>query len=201
MVEKKSRLTILVVEDNEEYGLNALSACSGHDVLYATNLEEAFPAIGRLKPDFVLSTVLFPFERGGAPVENIVPLMEIAFEANVPICFVTQADHHGTPGSNEGVILIKPLTINNLAETLEELASHGAGKATNAFASVKSTNPMFLWADAKTCEIWAKAFQLLRDACEARPRPVEFAARAVRGVPGLSVGVERGLPVLKTPRG
>ncbi len=201
MVESKSRLRILVVEDNPAFMENALRAIAGkgHDALPATNLEEVLH-LGRLNLDFILSDVHFPDERGGKPVENIVPLMHAALEANVPICFVTQADHHGLTESNEGYISIKPLTIGNLFETLAELTGPKADQAKKAFLSVKSTNPMNIKANAKTPEIWARAIDGLRNACAQAPGPVELVARAVTKDSGLVVGVEKGLPVLRASR-
>jgi len=199
MVEKKSRLTILVVEDNHEFGLNALSALSGHDVFLATNLEEAVASIARFKPDFVLSDVHFPSELGTKPAENIVPLMHAALEACVPVCFVTQADHHGLTERDEGFVSIKPLTIGNLTETLMELTRTGADKARKAFSSVKSAKTETVRTSAKTPEIWGRALDAVRDACEQKQSPVALAIKKVREL-GLDVGVDRGLPVVKPPR-
>jgi CheY-like chemotaxis protein len=199
MIERKSRLTILVVEDNHEFGLNALAALPGHDIFLATNLEEAVASLARFKPDFVISDVHFPAELGGKPAENIVPLMHAALEANVPICFVTQADHHGLTERDEGFIAIKPVTISGLTQTLMELTRPNQDTL-KAFHTVKSDNSATLKACEKTPEIWARALDMLRNAC-AKASPLELAIRKVRETVGVRVGVEKGLPILKPPRG
>jgi CheY-like chemotaxis protein len=202
MTEKKSKYTILVVEDNHDFALDALKAVSekGHYPILATNLEEAIPAVGRLKPDFILSDVHFPTELGGEPVENITLLMQTALEANVPICFVTRADHHGLTERDEGYVSIKPLTMSDLMQTLMTLTQPNADKTKKAFSSVQSTDPLAMKADAKTPEIWGMAFERLLNACAQKPRPIELAIRAVSATVGVTVGVENGLPVVKTPR-
>ncbi len=198
MVERKSRYRILVVEDNPEFMENALRAIAGkgHDALPATNLEEVLH-LERLKLDFILSDVHFPNELGGEPVENIVPLMHAALEANVPICFVTQADHHGLTESDQGYISIKPLTISDLLQTLMTLRQPNADKTKKAFSSVQSTDSMVIEAGAKTREIWETAFERLQNVCAQKPRPIELVIRTVRETAGVKVGVENGLLVLR----
>jgi CheY-like chemotaxis protein len=201
MVEPKSRLRILVVEDNHEFALSALSACMGNDVLLATNLEEAVPAILKYRPDFILSDVHFPAVLGKEPAENIVPLMQAALEAGVPVCFVTLGDHHGlTELDEKGFVSIKPLTISGLVQTLMETTGLNSDPLRSAFSSVKSESPQVIRSAGKTREIWATALERLQHACMQAPGPVELAARAVRSATGLGIGVANGVPVLRAVR-
>jgi len=193
MVETKSRLTLLVVEDNPQFAANVLEGLKGHDVMLATTLEDALASLAKKKPDFIVSDVYFPGKSGDEPKENITPLMHAALESGTPICFVTKADHHGLTEKDEGFIAIVPLT---LGETVISLMEINRSKDEKAFRSLKSSKPERIKSDAKTPDIWARALESLRNACETCTSPVNKALNAVRSV-GLEVGVEKGLPIVR----
>jgi DNA-binding response OmpR family regulator len=197
MVEGKSKLDILVIEDNGDYGANALVGLSEHNVTVAANLESALLLMSQEKFDYILSDVNFPSKEGEVPKENIEKVMREALESSVPVCFVTKADHHGLLElGDEGYITIKALTLGKLATSLGNMSD---GYNFRKVGSEKSEN---IKAGEKTPEIWRKALSMLQTAVAVSKSSVDLAIRQVAAVTGLSFKVKPGgkLPLITVPK-
>jgi CheY-like chemotaxis protein len=197
MVEGNKTLDILVIEDNQDYGVNALTELAGHNVTLAANLESALLLLSQEKFDYILSDVNFPSKDGEEPRENIEAVMREALESNTPVCIVTKADHHGLLElGDEGYITIKALTLGKLAMSLGEMSDGYNFKKVNA---EKSEN---IKAGEKTPEIWRKALSMLQTAVAGSKFCVDLSIRQVAGLTGMSFKVKPGgkLPLITVPK-
>ncbi|MCP4646549.1 MAG: hypothetical protein GY852_02290 [bacterium] len=201
MLPDKIRLTLLVIEDNPEFAANAQQAFfRSHNIILASDLSGAFSMIRSMKIDMILSDVHFPSEPGGKPKENIRELLFDTMERGIPICFVTQADHHGlTELNEEGYVAIRALNMDDLAQSLFAITKH-RNREKNLFSQLKTANSKTITSDSKTSEIWMRALDMLRNACAQPKRPVAKAIDQVRGL-GLSVTAKKGMPQVIPVRG
>jgi len=192
----QNRLTVLVVDDNSEFVVNAQQALyRSHNVIAAEDLNGASSVIRSTRVDLILSDVHFPSKPGEEPKENIRELLFDAMERNIPICFVTQADHHGlTELDEEGFVAIRALNVDDLAQSLFGITQE-RNREKPLFSQLKTANSKTLNARSKTPEIWATALDMLRNACAQPKRPVAKAIDQVRGL-GVSVTAKGGMPQL-----
>ena len=195
LVEEKSRLSILVIEDSPEFGKNALEALKGHDARLATNLKEALDALASgTKFDFILSDAHVPLREGEQPVAIILGMLETCFEKDIPVCFVTKADHHGLIDiADEGYVSLRAVTLGEASEALMTLSnSKEEASAKKVFSTIKPAASANVKTDSKTPELWAKALDMVRNAAT-KSSPIAGAIRKVRSI-GLDVVMEKGLP-------
>ncbi len=190
----KNRLTLLVIEDNLEFAKSAHEAFSGaHEIIFASELVSALTIIRSRKVDFIISDVHFPYREGEKPKENIRELLFDAMERTIPICFVTQADHHGlTELNEEGYVAIRALNMDDLAESLFGITRE-RNREKKLFSQLTSMNSKTLNANSKTPEIWSRALGMLRNACAQPSKSVARAIGKVRGL-GLTVTAKNGMP-------
>ncbi|MBD3210710.1 hypothetical protein GF318_04995 [Candidatus Micrarchaeota archaeon] len=190
MVEGKSRLTVLVIEDNGQFGDNAMEALKGHRAMLATTLDDALMVLNSIEVDAVLSDVHFPANHGDKARENILPVMMIALEKNIPLSVVTGADHHGNPeNQDEGFVALSAFTPDQLLLSLSSPAEKNCPLMRNLAASDSIT----IRSDSKTPKIWGRSLDMLMNAC-ARPKSgLGMAMKQVRKL-GLSVTAKDGVP-------
>jgi CheY-like chemotaxis protein len=199
IVESKSRLSILVIEDTPEYAANALEELrdkQGHSVTVATTLEEVADAIKDGKFDFILSDVHFPKKEGMEPEANVSDILELSYHLDVPVCFVTRADHHGLLDKvDEGYISIRAVTLGDIMQTKLDLSrTGGVLPEKELFRKMKFTGGQSIKEDTKTSEIWERALTIARNST-AQSDPVGNSIRKVRGtIPGIDFKAEKGVP-------
>ncbi len=201
MPSDQNRLTVLVVEDNPEFARNAQEALfRSQTVIVASELSGALSMIRSTKIDLILSDVRFPSKPKEEPKENIRELLFDAMERTIPICFVTQADHHGLTELNEsGYVAIRALNMDDLAQSLFEI-TRKRNREKKLFSQLKTGNSKTITSDSKTPEIWSSALDMLRNACAQPNRPVAKAIEQVCGL-GLSVTAKKGMPQVIPARG
>jgi len=195
LVEGKSRLSVLVIEDSPEFGRNALEALKGHDVRLATTLNGALDALASgTKFDFMLSDAHVPLRDGEQPVAIILGMLETCFEKDIPVCFVTKADHHGLIDlADEGYVSLRAVTLGEASDALMSLSrSKEEATAKKVFSTIKPAAADNVKTDSKTPELWAKALEMVRNAAT-KPTSVTMAIRKVRSI-GLDVVMDRGMP-------
>ncbi len=173
MAPDKNRLSLLVVEDNPEYAINAREAFRKHDVLIATSLEDALGMLRSKKIDLIISDVHFPSRRGEEPKENISTLMHDSLERGIPIVFITKADHHGLVEDerevkNGSYFAIRSLPLPRLEQSICILAKQEAEKTTAGLSSFSRLFPAHfetVRGASKTSAMWVQALQMLRNDC------------------------------------
>ena len=194
MVEEKSRLSILVIEDNPEFGRNAMEALKGHDVTLVTTLHEALDTTINRKFDFILSDVHFPIKSGRDSEAIVREVLNMGFKSDTPVCFVTKADHHGlVEMGDEGYVSLRAATVGMIASTFIE-TSRSKEEITEAdlFRKMKVSKSENVKADSKTPEIWSRALEMLRNV-SANPCSLTRAIKKVRGI-GVDVEIKDGMP-------
>lgn len=195
LVEGKSRLSVLVIEDSPEFGKNALAALKAHDVKLATTLKEAQGMLASgARFDFILSDAHVPLEAGKEPVAIVSEMLRVCYASDIPMCFVTKADHHGLiDRADEGYVSLRVVTLDEAAKAFMELSrKEGEVSEKRAFSAIASEAARSVKSDSKTPDLWAKALEMARNAATKCP-PIAGAIRQVRGV-GLDVVMEKGLP-------
>lgn len=192
MVEENSRLSILVIEDNPEYGRNALQGLKGHNVVLAASLHAALDILvemGNRRPlfDCIISDVHVPVDEGEEPRSLVSVLLNLAYGNEVPVCFVTRADHHGMLDlGDEGYVSLVAMDFSAISQSLLEKGRKEGMSEQELFRSLKSSARENLKTSSKSPEIWARALQMLQN-CSARASPLAGAIRQVRSI-GLDVG-------------
>lgn len=200
MVEDRSRLSILVIEDSPEFGKNALEALEGYDVTLVTTLDEAFGAIDGRKFDYILSDVHFPENEGEEPKASVSVVLAIGFGSDTPVCFVTKADHHGLMDhGDEGYVSLRAILVGDIASTFLQVSRSG-GEITEAdmFRKVEASRSENIKSDSKSPEIWSNALDMLRNA-SANPSSLTRAIKKIRGL-GLDVEIKDGMPKVVPPK-
>jgi len=197
LVDKKSRFSILVLEDNPEYGKNALAALKEHDAKLVTTLNGAKEALKAGKFDFILSDVHVPINSGSEPTPVVSEMLQVCFSTSIPVCFVTKADHHGLlEKMDEGYISIKAVTLGEAATTFMEFSSSEKKKSEpEIFREMKSAASQNARTESKTPEVWLKALEIIRNA-SSKPNPTAGAIRKVRSL-GMDVEIRGGQPVVR----
>jgi|GEM_PF-2996183 len=206
MIEDKSRLKILVIEDKMEFGGNALEALDNHDVTLATNLEAAMK-IGlevcegrRPRFDFILSDVHFPVNDGEEPRANVSKVLDIARALHIPVCFVTQADHHGLLDlGGEGYIALRALDSGRMFLTEMNIQREGRKPCESELFRDLEGKGENIKSSSKTPDVWRKALQMVQN-LSIKPGSVTAAMRKVRKVTGLDTVAEGRVPKLAPPR-
>ncbi len=192
MVEEKSRLSILLIEDNAGFAANAEVALKGHDVTWAPSLHEAMNKIFRGKFDVIISDVHVPVHEGKEPVAIVSEVLAMCLGSGSPVCFVTRADHHGMLDlGDEGYVSLKATTRGRVLQTHMETAKARPSN-TELFRKLKTTESENIKSGTKTPEIWGRALEMARNAM-AKPTAIGRAARQV-GKLGLDVRIENGMP-------
>ncbi|MBU0532163.1 response regulator [Candidatus Micrarchaeota archaeon] len=198
LFESRSRFTVLVIEDNAQFAANALEALKGHDVIVVETLDDAAEAIGKNKIDFVLSDVHFPEKSGGKPEAQVSKMLTFAYETATPVCFVTQADHHGLLNTNEGHVSLRALNIADILLTMLEISRDNQEKPeAELFRQLTASETTTIRSDAKTPAIWEMAFQMAQNVT-IKTRSIGLAVMKVRGL-GLDVKADNGLPKVVPP--
>lgn len=197
--EGKSRLSILVIEDDPQYAGSAFVALSKHDVALASTLGEAKELLARGKFDFILSDVHVPAVAGEAPKAIVSEIASICYSSGIPACFVTKADHHGLLDlGDEGYVTLKAITTDHVATAILEASRYGGAKSEKEFFRALGGQSENIRSSDKTPEIWAKALDMARNAA-LKPTPIGAAIRKVRSI-GLDVVMQGGLPKVVPPR-
>jgi CheY-like chemotaxis protein len=197
IVESKSRLSILVIEDNTDYATNAVEALTqeGHKVVTHSTLEQALHALKGERFDYILSDVHIPENEGSEPTAHVSAILDIAYKTDTSVCFVTKADHHGLLDlRDEGYIALKAVTLGDIALTMTEI-SRSEKKLTEAelFRKMKVTESKNIKACSKTPDIWKTALEMARDAVT-KLNPVGAAIRKVRKtIPGVDFEAKKGM--------
>jgi len=195
MVEEKSKFSILVIEDNPEFGKNALEALKGLDVTLVVTLEDAMDSCMRGKFDFILSDAHVPVREREEPTPIISEVMAMCYGKGIPICFVTKADHHGLLHlGDEGIIALKATTPDRVGLTELELFRSGNHNPSEAsrFFKLETSGSENIRSDSKTPAIWSRALEMVKDALT-KPTPVGGAIKKVRGL-GLDVEMKGNMP-------
>ncbi|MBU0527366.1 response regulator [Candidatus Micrarchaeota archaeon] len=186
MVEEKSRLTILVIEDNKEFGANALSALKGNVVFLATTLVEAKELAKDIKFDTILSDVHVPERDGMEPEAIVAAITDICLATGTTVCFVTKADHHGILDlGDEGYVSLRATTQGRALMTKMKSSKNNATSEADLFRNLETTESKNIKSGSKTPEIWNKALAM---ALNAKTKPTSV-GRAIRQVGKIGLGV------------
>lgn len=196
MVEGKSRLSVLVIEDNAEFAGNAMRALAEGTLIlgFAKTLEEAKELIKANKYDAILSDVHFPVKDGEEPSANVREVLFMCLDTGTPVCFVTRADHHGMLDlGDEGYVSLKATTQGRVLQTQLKMSRKG-GDASEAgiFRSLETTESENVRSGSKTQEIWSRALSMALNA-RTKPTSIGMAMRKV-GEIGLGVVADNGMP-------
>ena len=200
MVEEKSRLSVLVIEDNEHFGGNAGLVCQRDSRVRCFSvigdLQRAKEIFGlKMKSkapfDVILSDVHVPEREGEEPRPIISEILDICRSSGTPVCFVTRADHHGMLElGDEGFVSLKATTQGRALKTQMELGEKA--DAAELFRKLKTTESRIIRSDGKGAEVWEAALQMAMNA-RAKPTPLGMAVRKV-GKLGLEVTSHNGMP-------
>jgi CheY-like chemotaxis protein len=201
LTEDKSKPVVLVIEDNPVFLGNAVAALKTCKVIPVMDLEQALRALESIDIDFILSDVHFPEAQGQEPKANVAAIIEKAYEKDIPLCFVTKADHHGLLDlGDEGYVSLKAITLGDIAHTRMELAKPGEVLDDKGlFRKIKASESKNLRTGDKTPEVWNKALEILRNA-STKSNPLGGAIKQVRRTIGLDVTFKDGMPRLALPK-
>jgi CheY-like chemotaxis protein len=193
MVEEKSTLTILVIEDNPKFAENAMEGLRGHAIVAVNTLEMAKELAKDIKFDVILSDVHVPRKDGEEPAAIVSEVLEICRNTGAPVCFVTMADHHGLLDlGDEGYVSLKATTQGRILQSeMENWANDAGNSEAEIFRSLKTASGENLRAGSKTPEIWSRALSMALNAMT-KPTAIGNAMRKV-GELGLDVVADKGL--------
>ncbi len=193
MVEEKSRLTVLVIEDNKEFAANALNALKGNVVFLATTLVEASELAKDIKFDIILSDVHVPEREGMEPEAIVTAITDICLATGTTVCFVTKADHHGILElGDEGYVSLRATTQGRALMAKMKSSRKGDSTEAELFRNLGNTESENIKSGSKTQEIWSRALVMAMNA-QAKSTPVGRAIRQV-GKIGLGVINDNGVP-------
>lgn len=199
--EDLSRPFVLVIEDNPEFLQNAVEGLKEFcTVMTAQTLDEAREIMRQGAVRILLSDVHFPASKGEEPEANVSAVLELAWEHDVPVCFVTRADHHGhLDQGDEGFVSLKALELGDIGATRMKVAREKrqgypvVGEA-RLFGCLHSECKKRIFAEGKDAEVWREALQLARNAV-AKAGPLAFSIRAVRKI-GMDVDMSQRVPTV-----
>jgi CheY-like chemotaxis protein len=192
-VEKSSRPSVLVVEDNIQSAEMA-KAClkADHDVSVAHTLKDAASLLDSRKFDFILSDVMFPTDKGCEETDNTKAMLNMALKKAVPIAFVTMGDHHGMitelMKKEKPQVSIKCLSLKDIHNSLFLLSRKQAYLKTD-FNCIVSGYSKVMDVASKDMAIWTFAIINLKNV-SARSSPVSGAMRKVKDTLGEGLGFE-----------
>ncbi len=200
MTEEKSRPSILVIEDSPKFGRNAREGLKGCQVTLVTTLDDAMKALRDGKFDFVLSDVHFPESKSKRPKANVSEMLNLAYKHDIPLCFVTKADHHGMIDlGDEGRVSLMAVTVGDIATTfMDPSVLQKKPDEKDLFRQMKTSARDKIRSSSKTPETWGRALELVRNA-SANPSPITRAIKKIRGI-GLDVAVKNGMAKVVPPR-
>jgi CheY-like chemotaxis protein len=200
-MEGKSRPVVLVIEDNPVFLGNAVAALKECEVVPVMDLEQAMRALKSMEIDFILSDVHYPESKGKEPTAQVGAILEVAYGKDIPLCFVTKADHHGLLDlGDEGYVSLRAVTLGDIADTMREASSSNEeldGK--QLFKKMKSSESKNLRTGDKTPEVWRRALEMVRNA-STKPNPLGGAISQVRRTIGVDVEFKGGMPRLVLPK-
>ncbi len=199
MLEQKSRLSILVVEDNAEFSKNAVEGLlKENNLSLVGTLEDAMELCfeagqgRRAKFDFILSDAHVPVKHGSEPVPVVSEIVHLAYGSSIPLCFVTRADHHGLIDEDHGDhITLKAAGSGDIAVSLLKISAVKEPSQKEVFRLLEGANES-VKSDSKSPEIWGKALQMLQNR-STRSSPLGIAINKMRET-GVDVRFEDGMP-------
>jgi len=127
----------IIVADDESYVTTVLASklrAAGHQVLTASNGEEAFLLATQTPPDLIITDYQMPILSG---YEMSVKLKQDPRTARVPLIMLTARGHHLSPEqitqTNVRVLCAKPFSAREILEKVDEILRSTA-KATSSGA-------------------------------------------------------------------
>ena len=186
MLEAKSRLSILVVEDNRKNIENAVLGLRGHDVVVAKTMMEVTDSVIKKKFDYILSDVRFPYAQGHKPIAIISEILTIAFQADSPVVFLMNENSGILQKPGIRSVMLKACSISDASATLMHISRHKKSSEEELFKTLRFSRYEVVAADCKTPEVWKTALDMIRNV-NANPDQMD---RLIRKVKGSGLGVE-----------
>lgn len=189
----KSQLKILVVEDTDAFAESAKVAFERHELVFAKTLDEAKELAAKNKLDCIISDVNFPKIEGISPTDNTKEMLDLALSDNLPIAFVTRADHHGIVQKlEEGFVAVAALTPADVMSSLMFLT--GKDSTDPPFVRLLGNKHTFKSCE-KQPEIWAFALDTLRNITVKNQSVLNQTLKMI-GRNGIRFKVRNGEPLL-----